>query len=190
MVKYAKLSDLSIDMQENLVDYKMKMRYSTLVRRYRYGRLWLGGDSLSESNWTIEQRSKFVASLLSDREENTGQLLFVIEVENECDDDNEQEGGWELIYGVQPFLTFTAFYGKVHESYISKNKEIQNGFSLTGLTGDFKKYNNIRYEDFSEELKNKIVTSHCTVFINSPEDMESRYQRRKKNILQALESHI
>ena len=192
MVGYAKLSDLSIDVKQNLVDSKMRMRYSSLVTKYGHYRLWLESDLLPESNWTIERRSEFVVSLFSDREEDTDQLLFVIEIETDLDENGyEQAGGWELIYGVQPFLTIAAFYGDVHESHISENKEtIQNGFSLTGLTGDFKKYNNLRYRDLSDELRSKLLASRCTVFLNRAEGRESRYQRRKKTILQALQSHI
>ena len=192
MVGYAKLSDLSIDVKQNLVDFKMRMPYTALFTRYRHYWLWLGSDLLPESNWTIERRSEFVVSLFSDREEDTEQFLFAIEVETDLDENGyEQAGGWELVYGIQPFLTIAAFYGYVHESYIRENKEtIQNRFSLTGLTGDFKKYNNLRYGDLSDELRNKLVASHCTVFLNSPEDRKSRYQRRKKTILQALQSHI
>ena len=192
MVGYARLSELSIDVKQNLVDSKMRLPYTDLFTKYRHYRLWLGSDLLPEPNWSIERRSEFVVSLFSDREEDTDQLLFVIEIETDLDENGyEQDGGWELVYGIQPFLTIAAFYDYVHESYISENKEtLQNRFSLTGLTGDFKKYNNLRYGDLSDELRNKLVVSHCTVFLNRAEGRESRYQRRKKTILQALQSHI
>ena len=190
MIEFTKLEDVSISTDFHLVDYKMETWYYELVQRYEYGRLWLGKDALSGFDWTIEQQSEFIASLLSGKDENFRELLFIIMVENECDDDG-QESDWELIRGSQSFLTFAAFCGKVHEGYIPKNKEkIQNGFALKGLTGDFKQYNNLTYETLSESLEVKLVTSRCTIFVNAVEDTKTRYKERKKRVLQTLKSQI
>ena len=192
MIEFTKLEDISISTDFDLVDYKMETWYYELVDRYEHGQLWLGDDVLSEFDWTIEQQSEFIASLLSGKDENFRELLFIIMVENECDDDDEQESSWELICGNQSFLTYAAFCGKVHENYISKNKKkIQNGFSLKGLTGDFKQYNNLTYETLSESLETKLVTSRCTIFINGVEDdAQTRYKKRKKRVLQTLKTQI
>ena len=193
MIEFTKLEDVSISTDFHLVDYKMETWYYHLVERYGYGRLWLGKDALSEFDWTIEQQSEFIASLLSGKDENFRELLFIIRVENECEDDEDEQGsGWDLIRGSHSFLTFAAFCGKLRENLISKNKEkIQNGFALKGLTGDLKQYNNLTYETLSESLETKLVTSRCTIFVNSgEEDAQTRYKKRKKKILQTLESQI
>ena len=192
MIEFTKLEDVSISADFHLVDYKMETWYYALVETYEYGGLWLGKDALSEFDWTIEQQSEFIASLLSGKDENFRELLFIIDVENECDDDDEDGSGWDLIHGSQSFLTYAAFCGKLRENLISKNKEkIQNGFSLKGLTGDFKQYNNLTYETLSESLETKLVLSRCTIFVNSgEEDAQTRYKKRKKKILQTLESQI
>ena len=192
MIEFTKLEDVSISADFHLVDYEMETWYYELVGRYKYGGLWLGKDALSEFDWTIEQQSEFIASLLSGKDENFRELLFVIRVENECDDDDEEGSGWDLISGSQSFLTYAAFCGKLRENYISKNKEkIQNGFSLKGLTGDFKQYNNLTYETLSESLETKLVLSRCTIFVNAgEEDAQTRYKKRKKKILQTLKTQI
>ena len=193
MIEFTKLEDVLISADFHLVDYKTETWYYELVQRYVYGRFWLGDDALSEFNWTIEQQSEFIASLLSGKDENFRELLFIINVENGCDNDDDEEGsGSELICGNQSFLTYAAFCGKVRKTHISKSKKkIQNGFSLKGLTGDFKQYNNLTYETLSESLETKLVLSRCTIFVNTGEDDAlTRYQRRKKKILQTLKSQI
>ena len=193
MIEFTKLEDVLISADFHLVDYKTETWYYALIERHQYGGLWIGKDALSGFDWTIEQQSEFIASLLSGKDENFRELLFVINVENECEDDEDEQGSrWELIRGSHSFLTYAAFCGKAHEYYISKNKEkIQNGFSLKGLTGDFKQYNNLTYETLSESLETKLVTSRCTVFVNSgEEDALTRRKKRRKKILQTLESQI
>ena len=193
MIEFTKLEDVLISADFHLVDYKTETWYYALVEKYGYGRLWLEKDALSGFDWTIEQQSEFIASLLSGKDESFRELLFVIDAENGCDDDEDEEGsGWELIRGSHSFLTYASFCGKLRENLISENKEkIQNGFALKGLTGDLKQYNNLTYETLSESLETKLVLARCTIFVNAgEEDAVTRYKKRKKKILQTLESQI